>query len=374
MNCHEADLNAARDSHPKKKFTNPRNADLQEILDARYCITCHTEHQKEQTGNMGLTLPEDYCYHCHVETIEERESHNDLAFDSCATAGCHNFHDNRALYEDFLVEHANQPWTKLNAQIMGRSHASLVAQKAAKDDLTKSAEFIAKHPDIHQAVAGSPHAEANLSCASCHTGESKESNEWVEKPGIEACQTCHSNEVSSFTEGKHGMRLSEKLSQTLSPMTPEMGRLPFHSDAMDKELSCASCHDPHSIDVQPAKVESCLTCHNDEHSNAFKSSPHADLWQKELSGEAEPNTSVTCATCHMPRLKFKNKSKGVWVQHNQNFNLRPNEKMIRSVCLDCHSLEFSIDALADPDLIKTNFNGKPKDHIPSIDWALKRAK
>ena len=34
------------------------------------------------------------------------------------------------------------------------------------------------------------------------------------------------------------------------------------------------------------------------------------------------------------------------VQHNQNDGLQPNEKMIRPVCMSCHGLGFSIDALA----------------------------
>lgn len=62
----------------------------------------------------------------------------------------------------------------------------------------------------------------------------------------------------------------------------------------------------------------------------------------------------------------------VATQHNQNKNLRPNEKMLRSVCLHCHSLEFSIDALADKNLIANNFTGTPGVHIRSIDMAKKR--
>ncbi|HEY9135593.1 MAG TPA: cytochrome c3 family protein, partial [Pseudomonadales bacterium] len=97
--CHADELKAAHDSHPKKKFTDPRNADRVDILDARYCITCHVEHKKEQTNSMGVTLPNDYCFHCHQDIGKDRDSHKDLAFDSCASAGCHNYHDNRALYE-----------------------------------------------------------------------------------------------------------------------------------------------------------------------------------------------------------------------------------------------------------------------------------
>ena len=63
----------------------------------------------------------------------------------------------------------------------------------------------------------------------------------------------------------------------------------------------------------------------------------------------------------------------VRVQHNQNWNLRPNEKMIRDVCLNCHGLGFSIDSLADRNLIELNFRGRPSRHIESIEMAAKKA-
>ena len=59
-------------------------------------------------------------------------------------------------------------------------------------------------------------------------------------------------------------------------------------------------------------------------------------------------------------------------EHNQNDNLRPNEKMLRSVCMLCHGLGFSIDALADSKLIENNFSGKPGIHIESLDLVKKR--
>lgn len=58
------------------------------------------------------------------------------------------------------------------------------------------------------------------------------------------------------------------------------------------------------------------------------------------------------------------------VQHNQNDTLRPNEKMIRPVCVSCHGLAFSIDALADPALIARNFAGRLQRHVESIAMAL----
>jgi hypothetical protein len=67
-------------------------------------------------------------------------------------------------------------------------------------------------------------------------------------------------------------------------------------------------------------------------------------------------------------------SKSIFVTHNQNDNLRPNEKMFRSVCGHCHGLQFSLDALADTALIAKNFKGRPTVHIESIEWATRREK
>ncbi len=109
VNCHAEDLKRSKDTHPAKKFADPRNADRLEKLDATECVTCHREHKPAITSAMGVTLPTDYCALCHQDIGKERPSHLGLAFSTCASAGCHNFHDNRALYEDFLTKHADEP-------------------------------------------------------------------------------------------------------------------------------------------------------------------------------------------------------------------------------------------------------------------------
>jgi len=60
------------------------------------------------------------------------------------------------------------------------------------------------------------------------------------------------------------------------------------------------------------------------------------------------------------------------VQHNQNANLRPNEKMVRTTCLHCHGLAFSLDAMADARLVESNFAGRPTVHVRSVDMAQER--
>jgi hypothetical protein len=382
MNCHGAELKQAKDAHPRSKFTNPRNADRVKQLDARYCITCHVEHQPGQTGKMAVTLPQDFCFKCHADISDERPSHRGLEFTSCATGGCHNFHDNRGLYEDFLAKHLHEPDV-------------LPEQGSLPRNLTEYMRLVKAYPltplqskdknaplslnvdaRITEDWLSTAHAGAGVNCTDCHVNaESKPGDAqaiaaaWQDKPDHKVCMSCHEVEGEGFLLGKHGMRLAHDL----SPLTPAMARQPMRQESRDKAVSCVSCHRAHRFDTQQAAVESCLTCHNDQHSLTYKGSPHFSLWHKEVTGQAKAGSGVSCATCHLPRqLHQQDGFARVTVQHNQNDNLRPNEKMLRSVCMNCHGLGFSIDALADTELVNRNFDRRPGKHIESLDWAEKR--
>lgn len=365
VDCHGEELEAAEDSHPRSKFTDPRNADRLEKLDARWCVTCHVEHQPDRTREMAVTVPEDVCFHCHEDIAEERPSHEGMGFETCASAGCHNFHDNRALYEDFLLSHADDetPRRRVNPQ----RTPSLTAEGHGETLPVAAADAGEQHitPEILDAWATTRHAETGVNCTDCHG----EGAAWTDQPDYQVCSDCHDNETEGFLDGKHGMRLDAGL----TPMTPADARLPMKSDATDRTLDCASCHGAHEFDVRKAAVDGCLDCHDDQHSRAFKGSPHHELWVAERAGRAPEDSGVTCATCHLPREVHERGGESVTrIQHNQNDNLRPNEKMIRPVCMSCHTLAFSIDALADPALIQNNFSGQPKRHIRSIEMALAR--
>ncbi|EWH12162.1 hypothetical protein DS2_00525 [Catenovulum agarivorans DS-2] len=371
VGCHGQELASAEDSHPKAKFTDPRNADRLAVLDATECVTCHLEHQNEQTRAMGVTLADDFCWHCHQDVAAERPSHEGMEFDTCASAGCHNYHDNKALYENFLVKHANEADVFMSAK---RPLREAVTQYLANNPNTKALtvadiELVEQAPgEVYQHWQASTHATVGIACNDCHQSAD---GIWQQQPKIQLCQNCHQQEWENFTQSHHGMRLSDKLTQTLSPMTPAQGRLAFQPSSLAAEMTCSTCHGPHELNVEKAASESCLSCHADEHSLAFEQSPHGQLWQQELAGEINKGEGVSCATCHMPVVE---QGKQHQVMHNVNHNLRPNEKMLRTVCMNCHGLAFSIDALADKDLIKNNFLHAPSVHIESIDMALERLK
>lgn len=360
VDCHGEELLAAQDSHPRSKFTDPRNAERLAMLDARQCVSCHREHDAERTRAMGVTLAQDFCFHCHQDIGRERASHAALGFESCASAGCHNYHDNRALYEDFLSANAGAPWllprdTLLAAGLPAPPRADLPASA-----LPALPEGLQADPALVQEWRDSAHGRGDVDCAACHGA----GDAWRDSPDHTRCGDCHGGQLATFLEGRHGMRLA----QGLSAMTPALslaghGGLAFRDDAQQRALDCGACHDPHSTDRRRAAADACLGCHDDSHSRAFPASPHGRLWAQ--GGAA----GVSCAGCHLPRIAEGGRT---LVQHNQNANLRPNEKMIREVCMDCHSLAFSLDALADRSLIDRNFSGRPSAHIQSIEMALKR--
>lgn len=322
VECHGEELTRIEDSHPESKFTDPRNAERIEQLDARYCVTCHSEHQPATTGTMGLSLPEDYCYHCHEDVADERSTHEGLPFDSCASAGCHNFHDNKALYEDYLVRHGRE------TMLVGPALRPLDQKNA------------------------------------CPAPERNTLDQGVD---LETCRSCHEAESRSFFAGRHGMRLA----QGLSPMTPGMARLPMKKESAHLKLTCATCHqEGEEANPEHTEVEVCERCHDDEHTRAYRGSKHFELLEKELSGKVAKGSGATCATCHMPQLK--DDEGGYFVNHNQNDNLRPNEKMVRTACGNCHGLPFVIDSLADRALFERNFTGQPTKHIESVEFALSR--
>jgi len=380
VDCHGDARVKPFDSHPRSKFTDPRNADRLAKIDALQCITCHTEHTPEITRKNGVTQPLDVCFHCHADVGKERPSHDGMAFDSCTNAGCHNFHNNRALYTDFLVKHMDEPALKERPKVPAREFATVLDEiieyprdhypvQALKLNDRDSPPDISPDPQIERDWAETAHAAAGVNCSACHQIRNAKGmlGSWVDNPGVEGCKTCHTHEVARFTQGKHGMRLAVGL----PPMRPAMAMMPMHDDAAHKELDCSSCHAGHRFDTPYAAVDACLSCHADQHSLAYQGSPHHDLWNAEKRGEGKPGSGVSCATCHMPRIDFDVSD---WlsrklVDHNQSATLSPNSKMIRPACLHCHGLGFSIDALADQKLIDNNFVGGPSVHVESIDLA-----
>jgi hypothetical protein len=359
--CHAAGLAAGEDAHPESKFTDPRNADRLAQLDARRCTTCHQEHMLERTSRGGVTLPADFCRSCHQDVAEDRPSHKGVAFTSCSATGCHNFHDNRALREAFLAKHLGEPRLLAAPRVPPRTRpapkasAGHLALDEAPPELVDAA--------ITALWAASAHRRGEVGCKSCHAAGGAP---WELRPSFDSCRGCHESEAAGFDGGKHGMRAAAGL----PAMTPELARRPMREQAHGKIVGCSSCHDAHSADVRRAAVEACAGCHDDAHTRAYAGTPHAKAWEAELSGAAPPGSGVSCATCHLPRAGERGGP--TRVDHDQNGNLRPTSKMVRTVCARCHGVGYALDALADAELVQRNFDGRPAARIATTEWVERR--
>jgi hypothetical protein len=352
LRCHGQALSDATDSHAPAKFDDPGKAAQLAVVDARSCLPCHTEHRPEARARSSVTMALTACLGCHARIGQERASHRAFTAESCADAGCHNYHDNRALYRDFLVKHRDEPPLLPEPRVPVERRSDEPVALPAVD----APEATASEPSFARAVSdwsASSHARARVTCTACHEQSlAGAAPQWRNHVDDATCARCHAGERAGWAAGKHGMRAAAGL----TAMTPALARLPMKATAHDRTVGCTACHDAHLFDRRWAAVEACEGCHEDAHTRAYRDSPHALAWAREQRGEAPPGSGVSCATCHLPRRATGD---GVAIEHDQNANLRPANRMLRPVCMSCHGVGFSLAALADPALAPSNFSGTP---------------
>ena len=223
---------------------------------------------------------------------------------------------------------------------------------ALADNITKS-----QLQKIEQQWQSSAHALAEVNCSSCHHNE--ETKKFVAQPTQESCQSCHESSVNTFLLGKHGIRTLEGL----SPLTPAMAHLPMKDASLDRQMNCNTCHNVHTVNTYEASVDSCLTCHNDNHSLNYKNSPHAKVFRN-IGVLPRPNSdSVTCATCHLPR---EVSGDSILVNHNNTYTLKPRDRMVKEVCMNCHGVEHAYNSIFDDELVEANFARPPNQKLPTF--------
>jgi predicted CXXCH cytochrome family protein len=344
--CHESEIR--EDTHPVRLFDDPRWAEMLRKVNALECINCHREHRVVMRG---VTVEKEFCFPCHDDVTVKRKSHRDLAPASCWDGGCHNYHDNTGLNIAFLTKRFGSSAPAPAGAVLRRA----VATSAASLPLPDAPVGSAVKASLNLAWQGSMHARRDVNCSDCHGSE----KEFDTTSGEGACVRCHGFEIESLKRGKHGARAAVQL----AALTPADARRPMKPQAAKKILNCSTCHDPHSVNTRMAAVEACLGCHDDTHSKNFKGSKHALSFAAE-SGASPSETAVTCATCHMPRTRTGDPKTGrVAVNHNNSWTLLPRDRMVKEVCLSCHSLEFSMNSMFDDDLVRSNFTGAPqKEH------------
>lgn len=220
----------------------------------------------------------------------------------------------------------------------------------------------AKLDENTQLWQGSAHSLNDVNCSSCH--QDAETRAFIAHPNHENCQSCHEQAVDTFLLGKHGIRLLEGE----TPLMPALARLPMQPNAHDLQMTCSTCHDAHSVNTLPAAVDACLTCHSDSHSLNYENSQHAQLFAADRSLPRPSGTSVSCATCHLPRYELKRGDSSItFVNHNNTYTLLPRDRMVKDVCMTCHGVEYSYNSIFDDDLVEANFDKPPSLSLETFD-------
>lgn len=353
--CHRRELE--HDTHPVATFDDPRWASSREAERALLCTGCHREHHGQ---SRVVQLDAEFCFACHDDVVRKRASHATFAPATCGEAGCHNYHDNSVLNEAFLRREMAAPVLASGAGLWAEPR--VLARRPPRPTPAAALVVPAGLAADREVVArwrASAHAGANVGCMDCHQPKGRA---LIRRPGRGICAGCHAFAAATFVAGKHGVR--GRLG--LPPLEPRQARLPMRPrhPRQPAALGCGSCHEPHRVDTARAATAACLECHADRHSLAFAESPHARHGGDALAG------IVTCATCHLPRTTSSDRRKVV-VEHGNTFTLRPRDRMLGSVCLDCHGLVFAMSSLYDDELVETNFRGRPRTSHPTLELLTK---
>jgi predicted CXXCH cytochrome family protein len=194
------------------------------------CTTCHAAvdardvpHKMTNKNAKGLSADQpDLCFDCHDRSLFSKKLVHPAIGMGCTS--CHNPHASK------------------NAKLLTSEPPDLCYACHDKGMFTKK--------NVHPPVAAGQ-------CTTCHTPHSSDMDSLLEKPVNELCGDCHDGKAT----GKHilaGYGLGDRHPTKGKPDPSRPG----------KELSCTSCHVPHSSNKKflfSAEADKsgnlCLMCH-----------------------------------------------------------------------------------------------------------------
>ncbi|MBE0427441.1 MAG: cytochrome c3 family protein [Nitrospirae bacterium] len=209
------------------------------------CETCHakvegSEHPKQKKS---IKLTQDMpalCYGCHKESKFKGETvHSPVASGMCT--GCHDAHQSN--FNHIL--------------------------KSASPDLCymchKKSNFTRKY--VHMAIPA-------VGCGTCHAPHVSSNPALLPRPVNDLCLSCHAAKaklphVVALPGDKRHPIMGVKDPSTIKminvpdPKRPERQIEVPDPDVPGKEMTCVSCHDPHSSDFRGILVQEriCIKCH-----------------------------------------------------------------------------------------------------------------
>jgi DmsE family decaheme c-type cytochrome len=245
-------LFAAQEPGDKPAAAQSREAAPADFVGAETCATCHEEVATKFASNPHSKL-----------ALEHGKS-------GVTCEGCHGAG---------------------KAHVDGGGDAAKIFNPAKATAKEVDAKCLGCHSGKHANFNRSPHAEANVSCVSCHSIHAGGDPEQLLKaPQPTLCFQCHGDVRPEFS-------------------------MPFHHKVNEGLLTCSDCHDPHGT-FQGKMLR------NTAEQNAICTKCHS-----EVAGPfvyEHPVVKVEgCITCHSPH-------------GSQNARLL-NVSNLNTLCLQCHS-------------------------------------
>lgn len=225
--------------------------------------------------------------------------------EACAT--CHadevkNFPSNP--HAKMAQEHGGKGATCEGCHGPGKAHIDAGGDASKIFSFTKATpkqvdtQCLTCHQGQHANFERSAHAEAGVSCTSCHSAHKFEEHAAMLKskqPTL--CYQCHTDVKPAFSQ-------------------------PFHHKVNEGLMSCSDCHDPHGtfqakqLRTSAAQDAVCVKCHTET----------AGPWVY----EHPPIKTEGCTSCHFPHGS-----------PNPRLLTRSN---VNSLCLQCHSPSMNFTA------------------------------
>jgi len=254
------------------------------------CQTCHTKVEgkshPDQKGSIVLTqnMP-GLCYGCHDETkFKGKSVHQPVSGGMCT--GCHNAHQSN--YPKILLKEV--PGLCYNghdeSKFKGKSGHTIVgmctgchnphSSNTGKILKSEQPELCYTCHDKAIFTKKNTHAVVLMpgGCSSCHTPHVSNNPALLPKSINEVCITCHVGKDGrhiTTLPGKKRMHPvkglpdpgTTKVSRVPDPKNPLIVRLIADPKNPGRELSCISCHNPHSSDFRRLFVSQrlCSRCH-----------------------------------------------------------------------------------------------------------------
>jgi DmsE family decaheme c-type cytochrome len=262
----------------KKEAAKTQAAATGEFVGSETCATCHDEVSKGFAGNP----------HAKMAAMHGDKS---VTCENCHGAG--------------------------KAHVDGGGDTSKIFNPAKASAKDVDAKCLTCHASAHPNFDRSPHAKANVGCASCHSVHANGKTEHLLKASQpQLCYQCHTDVKPAFNMPFHH-KVNEGLVQCgdCHNVHGTFGNASLKSTA-DQNAVCTKCHTdtrgPFVFEHAAVKGEGCMSCHT----------PHGSQNARMLR---MPSINALCTQCHSPVAAAR-----VHGLYTGSASAQP--------CIDCHTM------------------------------------